>query len=445
VVVSPGDDLQAMIDSRAAGAKFWLEAGTHRLGDIEPKPGNEFQGASGAIMSGAKVISGATRVDGLWRFTGRTEQGTRRGECESGNTTCTYPEQLFINGTRLTQVGSKSAVTPGKWYFDYGADQIWMADDPTGATIELSYQPHAFTGGVDDVTIKNLVMEKYATPNREAVVNPRDGYQGAPGYGWVVTDNVIRYNHGIGLKVESGMVVRSNHVHHHGQMGVVGSGEGVVMENNEISYNTTSGFRAFQGSMGAGGVTFTHTTDLVLRNNYVHHNYGHALHVDIESIGALYEGNLVTDNLGVGIHHETSYQATIRNNVVKRNGFAPQVSYHMAGILVLTSSDVEVYGNELVDNGHGIEGRQDHRAGQSGAHGTLRLRNLRVHDNYIENHRGRSGVIAENGDPAAYSTSVFDYNTYKLHGIPDPYRWNNDILTVSEWRAAGNDPNSTWL
>ena len=64
----------------------------------------------------------------------------------------------------LKHVGSLSGVGPGRWYFDYGADKIYFADDPTGKTVETSVSAFAFRGGGNTVTISGLIIEKYASP-----------------------------------------------------------------------------------------------------------------------------------------------------------------------------------------------------------------------------------------------------------------------------------------
>ena len=57
-----------------------------------------------------------------------------------------------------------------------------------------------------------------------------------------------------------------------------------------------------------------------MRDNHVHHNEGPGLWTDIDNIHTLYEGNLVEHNANVGIFHEISYDAVIRNNIVRDNG-----------------------------------------------------------------------------------------------------------------------------
>ena len=75
----------------------------------------------------------------------------------------------------------------------------------------------AFAGkNSDNVTIRGLVIEKYATPLQEGVI-----VRGGSGSdGWLVEDNEIRYNDGIGLKSSTGWRVVGNHIHHNQQYGL---------------------------------------------------------------------------------------------------------------------------------------------------------------------------------------------------------------------------------
>ena len=79
---------------------------------------------------------------------------------------------------------------------------------------------------------------------------------------------------------------------------------GIVVEGNEIAYNNEAGFNP---EWEAGGTKFWATTNLVVRNNHVHHNFGPGLWADNDNVGALYEGNIVEDNDWAGIFHEISY------------------------------------------------------------------------------------------------------------------------------------------
>jgi parallel beta-helix repeat protein len=354
--IRPGEDIQARVDAAPPGTRFLLRSGIHRLQHVRPRDGMAFVGEPGAVLSGARVLSGFTASGGGWIVGGQTQQGAAAGVCEDGGQACRFPEDLFLDGMPLRRVASLAELRAGTWYFDYGADRVHLGSDPTGRQVEVSVLPHAFSGSATGVEIQGLVIEKYATPAQQGAV------QGNSTSGWTVVDSEIRLNHGIGLRTGSGMRVLRNRIHHNGQMGFGGSGNGVLIEGNEIHDNNTM---RFDPAWEAGGSKMVRTDGLVLRANYSHHNHGHGLWTDIDNINTLYEGNRVEDNTRSGIFHEISYRAVIRGNTARRNGATGAQWVDGAGILVNSSRDVEIAGNTVEDNLNGIAAVQSGERGRT--------------------------------------------------------------------------------
>jgi parallel beta-helix repeat protein len=285
---------------------------------------------------------------------------------------------------------------------------------------------------IGSVTIRGLTIEEYATPTQKGVIENAGG-----SYGWVVDGNVIRYNGGTGIRADSGWRVVNNVIDHNGQLGLYASGSGILVSGNEISFNNTQGV---DSHWEAGGTKFGHTTNLVVRGNYVHDNDGPGLWTDGANVNTLYEQNRVIDNRGPGIDHEVSGAAVIRNNVVEGNGFAWTGWVDGAGILVNSSPDVEVYGNTVRYNNDGIAGIYADRS-DGGP-----LKNLWVHDNVIAMNTGQTGVVTNAGN-VVFSpewNNRFDYNTYTLGSGSAYYRWADGEITVEQWKATGQDAHSTW-
>jgi parallel beta-helix repeat protein len=286
--------------------------------------------------------------------------------------------------------------------------------------------------------VRGLVIENYAPPLQKGVIRLGNG-----AYQWLVEDNEVRYNSGVGIAAGRGWVVRGNHVHHQGQLGVSGSDDDILVEGNEIAFNNTAGI---DSHWEAGGSKFVHSRNLVLRNNYVHNNQGPGLWADGNNIYTIYEGNRVINNYGPGIDHEISYDAVIRNNLVEGNGFGWTAWVDGAGILINSSPNVEVYGNTVRNNNDGIGGIQS--AQGSGNYGAYQLRNLWVHGNTIVMSVGLTGIVRQGGltDPVFSSgwNNRFDYNTYTLGSANQYYAWDPWYMTTAQWRAAGQDAHSTW-
>jgi parallel beta-helix repeat protein len=435
LVVTPEDDLAALAAANPAESTFVLASGVHRGESISPRDGQVFRGRPGAVLSGAIVLTSFTERDGLWSAGGLVAEGRVHGQCDADSPRCAYSEDLFVDDVALRHVGTISAVGPGFWFFDYENDTVYLGDDPTGRVVELSVLPYAFQGDADGVTISGLVIEKYAAPAQEGTIDSRrDRDDLIGGADWIITDNVVRWNHGVGIAATTGALVRGNTVYENGQLGLAAKGAGVTFEDNEIYGNNTAGF-----SVGweAGGSKFAFTSGLVVRNNFVHDNHGVGLWTDIDNIDTLYEGNRVVDNERMGIFHEISYDAVITGNEVRGNGFGFDAWVWGAGIIVSTSVNVEIVGNTVEGNADGIIGVQQDRSDAPASYGPLSLVNLAVHDNLVAGNGGWTGIGQDVGSNEVFTdlNNRFFDNTYQQDG--SHFFWLNDEHTFEEWSALG--------
>jgi parallel beta-helix repeat protein len=429
--IAPGQDVQAQINAMPTGTTFRLLSGTHRLpGPLVPKSGTTFVGDPGAVISGARVLSGFTRSGSYWTVGGQTQEGPTMGMCLPEYPRCTRPEELYINDVPLRHVANLSDVGPGRWYFDYGADRIYFYDDPTGRRVETAVVSHAFGGSASNVTIAGLIIEKFANRAQLGAVD------GITSSGWTVRDNEIRLNHSLGLRIGQTMNAVGNHVHHNGQLGIGGTGDNILVEANDISHNNIAGY---DPTWEAGGTKFAKTLYLLVRNNFVHHNNGPGLWTDIDNRSTVFEGNRVEDNVRMGILHEVSYSAVIRNNTVRRNGFGLASWVWGAGIVISSSPNVEVHGNIVEDNAGGIVAAQQNRG--SGPYGAYQVSNLWVHDNTVRFSQGFSGLGQDVGDTSYFTSrnNRFERNTYYLGSYSYPFAWMDGARNDSQWRSYGND------
>ena len=193
------------------------------------------------------------------------------------------------------------------------------------------------------------------------------------------------------------------------------------------------------------------TTGLIVRSNFSHHNDGPGLWTDINNIYVLYEKNLIEDNVRGGIFHEISYDAIIRDNLIRRNGTGKDYPWWTtgAGIEVVSSPNTEVYGNTLIDNWQGITGLNDHRG--TGYYGPYVLKNLYVHDNSVTSivnqpGGGRSGMLDTVNHDAYLSGSNnrFLKNHYILGTNQFYFMWMGQDINESQWRGFGFDTAGTF-
>ena len=227
----------------------------------------------------------------------------------------TTKEDLFFDDVALDQVVTLGEVRPGKWFFDYAADRVYFQDDPTNRKVEISVTRHAFQPTAINVTIRGVIIEKYANPAQFGAVEMTNRS------GWTLEATEVRLNHGSGIRIGPGARILRNNIHHNGRIGINGGPvSSVLIEGNEIAFNNT---RSYDVGVHAGGAKITGgsvgSSNIVWRGNWVHDNTGHGLWMDTYVRNVTFEGNTIENNSSGGIFYETSWDGLIRNNVVRNN------------------------------------------------------------------------------------------------------------------------------
>jgi parallel beta-helix repeat protein len=454
VTLKPGDDIQAAVDRYPEGTTFVLGAGIYRLQSIVPRNRDVFRGELEAggrrltVLSGARRLTAFVREGPYWVAAGQTQHGQVHGACLPAHPRCGNPEDFFFDDRPFVHVARRRDLGPGRYFFDYIGHRIYFTDDPAGHTVETSVSRSAFHGPASNVTIQDLVIEKYAVPDQMGAIGDQQ-----PGTGWTVENNEVRWNHGAGIFASTGARVLHNYVHDNGQLGIGGAGDDILVEGNEIASN-----RNYSGTdcgWECGGLKFSSTNRLTVRANRSHDNAGAGLWTDGDCINTLYEGNTVVAN-DVGIFHEISYRATIRHNTVLRNGEPAEGDLWLwnAQIQISTSQDVDIYGNTVeVDsrnNGNGIVLIQQDRRADGGRYGPYQTVNNHVHDNTITvtgtRAHGATGAAQDYDRPDIFAPSSrnrFDRNRYYVYDITRPgyWVWNNRELNWASFRARGQEAN----
>jgi parallel beta-helix repeat protein len=316
--------------------------------------------------------------------------------------------------------------------------------------------PYAFNGytgsrWVNGVTIRTLTVTRYAPSAQMGAIRGID-YDGAHATsGWTLDSVEVSYSKNLGVKVGNRWRVLRSNLHHNGTINIGGSGVGILVDGTRVTDGNTGcpnnpGFES-------GGSKFSGTDSLIVRNSTFSSNCGPGLWLDIENKNYLLERNTVEDNYREGIVTEISYAGVIRNNAVNRNGW-PVDPFRGngwgwdAGIGIHASSDVEVYGNTLVENFNGIILLQQNRG--TGSTGLPYLvQNANVHDNTITQRVGPSnqdggwaaGAVQDVSDNAVFTSrnNHFTHNTYTLGSNPAPFAWLNGGRTAAQWKGYGQD------
>ncbi len=445
VRLSPGSDIQAALNANSTGSSFCLGAGTHRLrAPLTPRRGQKISGEAGAILSGAKLVTGWTYDSGnrWWYHAGGTSRPTAlSGQCADGTDLCKYPDDVWRDNLRLRRAPSLAGLGSGGVYVDYGADRLYLKDDPTNAVVELSATPQAFVSGgnnsgTPDAVLSEFAVEKFANPAQQPAVQM--------GPGWLIDGLDVRRNHGVGIESGSGSVLRNSHIWAQGQLGLSGGGSvGALVENNEINDNNTAGYSpGWEG----GGSKWAFTRSLTVRGNYVHDNRGAGLWTDGDNLYCTFENNKVENNAGPGIQHELGYDAVIRNNSLRNNALATagKSIWWGADVVLNDSQNVQLYGNRIVSSVNGISLIDTDRG--SGRYGVYKVANTDVHDNTLTMAAGtQTGLVGRSTAFQSTAGNHFQGNTYYLPTLDGLFWQWQASLSKDGWQRLGQDTTATFL
>jgi hypothetical protein len=236
---------------------------------------------------------------------------------------------------------------------------------------------YAFTNDVENVTIRYLTIKNFGRGmdnNNEGVVNHDSGTD------WTIDHNTIIDNDGAGVFLGTDNVVAYNCLKDNGQYGfsmfrtpIVGDSaiKNITLDRNEIAGNNTDDWESeIEGCGCTGGGKFWDVEGATVTNNWVHDNKSTGLWADTNNIDFLFEGNYIEQNDGEGIWYEISYNATIRNNVIRRNAWvsgqnntgSPGASIYLSesggdsrlASTVSGAAQIRIYDNSFEDNFSGV-------------------------------------------------------------------------------------------
>ncbi|BCL27099.1 right-handed parallel beta-helix repeat-containing protein [Streptomyces aurantiacus] len=230
---------------------------------------------------------------------------------------------------------------------------------------------YAFGGAADDVTIRYLTVQGFVAPHDEGVVN----HDSADG--WVIEHATIQRNSGAGLMAGARQQVRASCLRDNGQYGMNAYKAGdairdLVIEGNEIVGNNTDDWERRRDGCGCtGGIKFWAVDGADIRGNWVHDNRGTGLWADTNNNDFRIEGNVLEANDGAALIYETSYNAVIRKNTIRKNNWVEGRKYADRGdtfpfaTLYVSESGgeprvpartdkIEIYQNVLENNWSGI-------------------------------------------------------------------------------------------
>jgi len=438
-----GADPQQVIDAQPAGTTFCFAKGVHRISRaIRPRDHDTLGGGPGVVLTGSVPLTGWRRDRDRWVVRGVLPAPYQlKGQCEDDKAKpCQLGEQVFVDGKHLTRVMSLGELKRGTFFGDYEANAVYVADDPTHSSVEMSKTGTAIEKSAMDVTVTGLTIEHFAS-------KPQGGALQV-GAGWKVIANEVRWNHAVGVMVIEGdrAEVSRNTVADNGQLGIGQyKSADVRITANLVTRNNTDGF--WIADWESGGIKSTRSSGEVSGNDIVA-NRGIGMWSDIAEYNRRIVDNRIRANAADGIRYEISYQAVIEQNVVEGNGFGTGRGsgaslWDGGGINVNTSADVQVRGNLVKDNSNGISIQSRTRG--EGPRGTYVLSDVVVEGNLVvmDDPTASTGVVENKGSPTKDGAIIFRRNSYQLgSGSADWFAFRGKTMTWSQWQEAGFDTDS---
>jgi parallel beta-helix repeat protein len=424
-LASPYGSAQTAIDKAPAGATVVLRAGTYHESLFIPRGKKiilQSYPQEAVWLDGSSPVAGWQQSGSTWSVSNWNYNFDHRVSFSAGSDETSswvdskypmagYPDQVWINGTELSQVGSAAQVTAGKFFVDTTNHKLIIGSDPTGRTVEASTLTQALKiWGVGSV-VRGLGVRRYATTVSEfGAVSPQ--MDSVTLENLVITDNAT-----IGIFFwANGHTFRNLTVSDNGLLGIGGNNaQNFVLEGSRISGNNTERFKREPVS---GGVKLTNSSNVAIKRNVIENNLTNGLWFDVSMYNSQIIGNTIKGNGANGFELELSAKAVVADNYISGNG--------ETGIWIFDSGEVDIWNNTLVANARSLSFWSDDRRGK-GPSTTIPwiTRNVAVHNNVVAFGTDFCPVLTQDLlNQANGNTFVaLDANVYQRPSTSSPSRW----------------------
>ncbi len=437
-----GASLQSLIDAAPAGSVVDVPPCIYHEMVTINKP-LTLDGHGAAQIRGSDVWTAWTSSGGSFvsSLTLPTFSSEHQGVCADGTNHCNWPEQVYVDGTPLTELAPGSVPGPGQFALD-SARHVVLHDDPTSHVVEVTTREGWVDTESDNVTIQGMTFWHAANPAETGAIGNQNRN------GWTLQDSQLYSAHG-GI-VSLGGASNPNTQTRVLRNVIAGSGyeaidgyqnTNTLIQGNTIYNNNLSGFDSV--NWAGAGIKVVAFSNLVIDQNEVRNNAGPGLWCDIGCQGVTFSNNRVHDNQGAGILFEISTGAKIYNNAIWNSSpTAPAIN-------ISSSANADVYSNVLAWNNLGIAVFSEDRANRP-SQGTV---NITVHDNTILNN-GQSALSLQwfqRGSGNLFDASSGNSGSSNAFWYPSDedgagrFRWQRYISSLNDFKQTPSGANSRYL
>jgi hypothetical protein len=385
------ENINDTIQKYPEGTLFIFKKGTYRLinSAIYPKNNQMFVAEPEVFLKGSIELKEWRKIGNYWVHDlkipiAKKYKGGFETEClfkYGGGCTIDsqkyqgafYWQDLFANDTMLWKQTSLQDVDGEQditgwcslkrehiisdYFLDIDSSRIYTLLDPTNRTMEFTVVRNSAGGGIIAQDAKNIVVQGFTISQHAdtwggLVVTGNSGYS-------KVMNNIVESNHNGGI-AGTAFVVRNNILQKNGRSGgglatksnTIATSTFSRFENNEINHNNLC---AFLPGWDAGASKFIGNNRLLIKDNFVHNNYGAGLWTDHDNTNILFQGNTLINNTGANLFHEIGDTADIVCNTIDYSFVCPEsptIDFTQL-IYISNSSNTSVHHNFIDLHGSG--------------------------------------------------------------------------------------------
>ena len=353
---SPLAGIQAAIDKASNKGTVVVRAGTYR-GSLSIPRGKDvtIQSAprEAVWIDGSRALSQWSAGGAAWStpwniafdssptYTRGAPDGSADGWAfvNPAHPLAAHPDQVWVDGGALAQVGSRAAVTAGTFFVDAAREQLVLGSDPRGHDVRASDTAKALTVLGDNSVIRGIGIRRFApsVPDIAAVTVYASGVELE---NLSVTDNATT-----GLSVDAADISLKNiTVARNGMLGAHANYADRLSVSGMLS--TDNNTEHFNRAPVAGGLKITRSRDVSVVKSAFLRNDGNGLWFDESVYNGTVVGNDILSNSGNALVIELSSLFTVANNIVGDNG--------LVGVLIGDSNRVQIWNNTVTGNNRNI-------------------------------------------------------------------------------------------
>ena len=410
--VGPGRDhetISAAVASAAAGSTIVIhdngDAYREAFSNDDGWIGKElrFVAAPGEapVVSGADIVTAWSAEEGRWfhtyaddrfEFALPTDGNILPHQLMASAPAAGLLEQVVVDGAPLVQRTALGDLDPGSFFVDREADRIYLADDPTGRTVEITSRRRALmlASGASGSSIEGITITGFAPRHLDGkAMIVLDGATDV-----VLRDVVVTRSSATGVVAVDADRLRLERVSivANGARGLSGDRlDDVVIRRSRFEGNNTEQFD--WATCGGGtycvlaGAKLTRSQGVEVSFSDFSDNLSSGFWCDLECRDLVFVANHSSGNARHGAYFEVSEGAVMEANILAGNGDA--------GIKTSGSRDVRIAHNTFFDNAAHVNIGADYRPGSIGFHTSepTHMREIEIVDNVFAEHTSRIVVI----------------------------------------------------